>query len=176
MRSKAINADAHLDLNALRQAELKRAMGTFATGVTIVATHHDGLDHGMTCNSFNSVSLDPPMVLWSIRRQSHSLEAFLNGQGYSVSVLGNHQRDLAKHFTKGTPTARFDGISAVRLPSGRRRLADSQAWFDCELAHSVEAGDHYVLIGRILSFASTPGTPLIYVNGVYENAIDDEAL
>lgn len=162
-----MNADAHLNLAALEQAELKRAMGCFATGVTIAATRHGGADHGMTCNSFNTVSLEPAMVLWSIRKQSASRAAFLESGGYTISVLGADQRALAERFTKGAPQARFDGVDAERLPSGRLRVADAIAWFDCELVEAVSAGDHDVLIGRVIAFAARPDAPLLYVHGAF---------
>lgn len=170
-----MTADAHLNMDALRKADLKRAMGSFATGVTIVATRFGGADHAMTCNSFNTVSLDPPMVLWSIRKQSHSLDAFLNGGGYSVSVLGTHQRAIASRFTTGDPTMRLESVETAILSSGRKRLADNQAWFDCTLQQAVEAGDHFILIGRIVAYASDASAPLIYVNGDYANATDKDA-
>jgi len=162
-----MNADAHLNLDAIRTAELKLAMGGFATGVTIVATRHDGADHAMTCNSFNTVSLHPPMVLWSIRKESASRHAFVEGDGYSVSVLGAHQRDLAMHFTQGPPHRRFDDVTADRLETGRLKLSDTVAWFDCALEQVVDAGDHDVLIGRVLAFASTSKPPLLYVHGEF---------
>lgn len=162
-----MNADAHLNLDAIRTAELKRAMGGFATGVTVVATHHDGADHGMTCNSFNTVSLHPPMVLWSIRKESASRPAFENGGGYTVSVLGAHQRALALRFTQGAPQRRFEGVATDRLDTGRLRLSDTVAWFDCRLEQVVDAGDHDVLIGRVLAFASTDKPPLLYVHGAF---------
>lgn len=160
-----MNADAHLNLTALETAELKRAMGCFATGVTIAATHHEGADHGMTCNSFNTVSLDPAMVLWSIRKQSASRAAFLESGGYTISVLGAGQRDLAERFTRGLPQERFDGVGSERLPSGRPCIADAIAWFDCAIEHVLSAGDHDVLVGRVLSFAAAPDAPLLYVHG-----------
>ena len=160
-----MNADAHLNLDALQKAELKRAMGTFATGVTVVATRHDGADYGMTCNSFNTVSLDPPMVLWSIRKESASREAFIRGDGYTVSILAGGQAELARHFTRGLPQRRFVGVDTDRLGTGRLKLSGAVAWFDCALEQIVSAGDHDVLIGRVLSYASRPGEPLLYVHG-----------
>ncbi|MEM8540674.1 MAG: flavin reductase family protein, partial [Pseudomonadota bacterium] len=142
-----MNADANLNLDALNKQALKNAMGCFATGVTVVTTNVDGQDYGMTCNSFNTVSLDPALVLWSIRKESHSRQAFIEGGGYSVSVLGAHQRDMALRFAKGDPLGRFDGVPVVRLPSGRLMLADTVAWFDCTLEQVIDAGDHHVLIG-----------------------------
>lgn len=160
-----MNANAHLNAQAIMTAELKRAMGGFATGVTIVVTSHDGVDHGMTCNSFNTVSLDPPMVLWSIRKESHSREAFVAGGGYSVSVLGDHQQALAMRFAKGEPLQRFAGVDVERLPTGRLKLADTVAWFDCTLEKVVDAGDHDILIGQVIDFASSDKSPLLYVHG-----------
>ncbi|WP_306118609.1 MULTISPECIES: flavin reductase family protein [unclassified Roseitalea] len=160
-----MNADAHLNLDAIRMAELKRAMGGFATGVTIVATSHGGADYGMTCNSFNTVSLDPPLVLWSVRKQSASRAAFTGSSGYTVSVLGSHQQALAERFTHGAPTERFDGVGTTRLPTGRVRLDDAVSWFDCTLEQVVGAGDHDVLIGRVIAFAAGAGEPLVYVHG-----------
>lgn len=162
-----MNADAHLNLTALEQAELKRAMGCFATGVTIAATRHGGADHAMTCNSFNTVSLEPALVLWSIRKQSASRTAFLDGGGYTISVLGAEQQDIAERFTRGAPHRRFDEIAAHRLPSGRLRVSGAIAWFDCELVEAVSAGDHDVLIGRVIGFAAEPAAPLLYVHGAF---------
>ena len=131
---------------------LKDAMTCFATGVTVITTHYNGQDWGMTCNSFNTVSLDPAMVLWSIRKTSNSHHAFLVGGGYTVSVLASDQLDLAMRFTRGTHAERFDGLELTRLASQRARIAGALAWFDCSLDTVVSAGDHDVLIGTVLNF------------------------
>ena len=164
-----MNADAHLNLNALNQKALKEAMGCFATGVTVVTTQFDGGDYGMTCNSFNTVSLDPPLVLWSVRRASASHDAFVRGGGYTVSVLGADQEDIAHRFTRGTPAERFAGLPVMRLPTGRLVIEGAVAWFDCSLDKAIEAGDHDVLIGRVLEFASTSKDPLGYLRGEFRN-------
>lgn len=83
-------------------ADIKDAMSRFATGVTVVTTHYAGEDYGMTCNSFNTVSLEPPMVMWCIRRNSHSHGAFTSGSGYVVNVLAASQEALAMKFTHGS--------------------------------------------------------------------------
>ncbi len=160
-----MNAQANLSLDALRTAELKRAMGCFATGVTVVATHHDGLDHTMTCNSFNTVSLDPALVLWSIRHASMSLAAFRHGGGYSVSILAEDEADLAMQFARGSLADRLAGTETVRMASGRLRLAKAVAWFDCDLVQAVSAGDHDILIGQITDFSAPGGVPLVYAQG-----------
>ena len=81
--------------------ELRDAFGCFATGVTVVTTRYKDEDIGMTCTSFNSVSLDPAMVLWNIQKDAASLEAFHKSGGYTISVLGANQGDLAMRFTQG---------------------------------------------------------------------------
>ena len=160
-----MNADAHINLDTLNHAALKQAMGCFATGVTVVTSTYEGVDHAMTCNSFNTVSLDPPMVLWSVRKASHSHRAFTQGGGYTVSVLAGAQRDLAGKFARGSLEERFAGVPVTRLSSGRLMLSGAVAWFDCAIETVVEAGDHDVLIGRVLGFASNGQAPLGYLRG-----------
>ena len=160
-----MNADAHLNIDALNEAELKRAMGCFATGVTVVSSRHEGIDIGMTCNSFNTVSLDPAMVLWSIRKESGSHEAFTGAVGYTINILAADQRDTAMQFTRGSHAERFESVPTDRLQTGRLMLKDAVAWFDCQTEQIVSAGDHDILIGRVLSFASTTRDPLLYVKG-----------
>lgn len=162
-----MNADAHLNLGALKQQALKEAMGCFATGIAVVTTHFEGGDYGMTCNSFNTVSLDPALVLWSVQRTASSHEAFMKGGGYTVSILGAGQEDIAHRFTRGTPAERFAGLPATRLATGRLVIDHAVAWFDCALENAVEAGDHDVLIGRVLEFASTDGDLLGYLRGEF---------
>lgn len=164
--TEVMNADAHMDREALTLAELKHAMGSFATGIAIVTTRFEGVDYGMTCNSFNTVSLQPALVLWSIQRSTRSYPAFLNGGGYTVSVLSDSQRNLVKQFTLPSYEERFAGVPVTRLPSGRLMIDGAAAWFDCSLENAVEAGDHDVLIGRVGEFASDQArTPIGYVRG-----------
>ncbi|MCI5077116.1 flavin reductase family protein [Oricola sp.] len=162
-----MNADAHLNLETLNHAALKRAMGCFATGIAVVTTQYEGGDFGMTCNSFNTVSLDPPMVLWSVQKTASSHAAFTRSSGYSVSLLAADQRDIAMHFTRGTPAERFSGVATHRLDSGRIVVDGAVAWFDCALDNVVPAGDHDVLIGRVLDFASNDRPALGYLRGQF---------
>jgi flavin reductase (DIM6/NTAB) family NADH-FMN oxidoreductase RutF len=141
---------------------LKDAMGSFTTGVTVVTARFEDRDWGMTCNSFNTVSLDPAMVLWSIRKASTSRDAFIQSGGFVIHVLARHQKDMALRFTSGSHEERFGSVDIERLPSGRPRIADSLAWFDCELVQAVSAGDHDILIGRVLDFGRSAGQGLAY--------------
>ncbi|MEM0898369.1 MAG: flavin reductase family protein [Pseudomonadota bacterium] len=167
-----MNAEAKITLSAEDIDRLKGAMGTFATGVTVVSTHDGEMDHAMTCNSFNTVSLDPPMVLWSIRQESASRDAFRNGNGYTVSVLGADAEATAMKFAVDPLETRYDDIAATRLDSGRLVLDDAVAWFDCALDQVVHAGDHDILIARVLSFQSNDAEPMVYLRGKFTRAAD----
>jgi 3-hydroxy-9,10-secoandrosta-1,3,5(10)-triene-9,17-dione monooxygenase reductase component len=141
---------------------IKDAMSCFTTGVTVVTTHRDGQDCGMTCNSFNTVSLEPAMVLWSIRKTSHSHSVFLKSGHYMVNVLAAHQKELAMRFATGDQASRFAGLNVERGVSQAARLPEVLAWFDCRLANVVSAGDHDILIGEVIGFGSQAGHGLAY--------------
>lgn len=141
---------------------LRDAFSCFATGVTIVTTHYKGKDYGMTCSSFNSVSLEPAMALWNIQKNSLCLEAFENSKSYTVSVLGADQGNLAMHFAGGTQEQRFEGLDHSRLESGRVIIPKCIAWFDCELAQVIDAGDHNILLSHIKDYSNSQGNGLIY--------------
>ncbi|QKV18351.1 flavin reductase family protein [Oricola thermophila] len=160
-----MNADARLEIGEMDHADLKRAMGCFATGIAVVTTRHGGADLGMTCNSFNTVSLEPPLVLWSVRRAAASHDAFVHGGGYTVSILGADQEDIANRFTRGSQEERFADLPVERLPTGRLVIGGAAAWLDCSLENVVEAGDHDILIGRVLEFDSTLKDTLGYLRG-----------
>ncbi len=133
-------------------AGYRKALSCFATGVTVVTTHWADQDWGMTCNSFNSVSLEPRLVLWSIRRASHSLEAFTQAGHFTISVLAESQQALAGQFATGSMSERFAGAPTQRQPSGGLRLDGCAAWFDCQLHQLIEAGDHCILLGAVTDF------------------------
>ena len=132
-------------------AQLKDAMSRFVTGVTVVTTRFEGQDYGMTCNSFNTVSLEPALVMWCIRKTSGSYAAFTQSEGYTVNILAAHQADVAMSFTQGSHAERFTPLTEQHAPSGLRTIAGAAAWFDCELVQIVSAGDHDILIGKVLA-------------------------
>jgi len=141
---------------------IKDAMSCFSTGVTVVTTHDAGEDWGMTCSSFNTVSLEPAMVLWSIRTNSLSHPAFLRSGKYMVNVLAAKQKELAIRFAQGPQPARFAGLPLVRGASRCPRLPEALAWFDCQVTQVVKAGDHDILIGEVKDFGMHAGHPLVY--------------
>ena len=133
-------------------ADYRKALSCFATGVTVISSRWQDSDWGMTCNSFASVSLEPRLVLWSIRKAATSLEAFTQSSGFSVSVLSQPQQPLARQFASGDMAARFAGVDVVRQSTDRLRLTQALAWFDCSLHQLVDAGDHHIVIGQVQDF------------------------
>jgi 3-hydroxy-9,10-secoandrosta-1,3,5(10)-triene-9,17-dione monooxygenase reductase component len=153
-------------IQADRQQALKDTMAALTSGVVVVTAVHEGHDWGMTCSSFTTVSLDPALVLWCLHRGSASHAAFTRpaaqGGGYCVSVLAGEQAELAMAFARGSQAERFDGVALERTATGRARLAGARAWFDCTLHENLGAGDHDILIGRILDFGLAEGESLAY--------------
>ncbi len=144
------------------QRSLRQALGCFATGVTVVTTQFEGQDYGMTCSSFNAVSLDPALVLWSLQQACGSRDAYLGGGGYTVSVLSAKQAALAMHFARGSQEERFAAIATEQAPSGRIIVRDCVAWFDCDLHQVVTAGDHDILLGNVQAYECAQGEGLIF--------------
>ncbi len=147
--------------------ELRRAFGAFATGVTIVTTADgNGGVFGFTANSFTSVSIDPPLVLVSISKASYGLPIFTRASGFAVNILAEHQRALSNQFaTRGSD--KFAGTSWHSAQSGSPIFEHVVAWFDCEYFQQVDAGDHKLLIGKVLEFGYNYDTPLGFCRGAY---------
>ena len=141
-------------------SSIKDAMSCFTTGVTVVTTHFENQDWAMTCNSFNTVSMDPALVLWSVGKGAFSTRACTQSSGFLVNILSLEQRDLAIKFSTGSQADRFKDEPIERMKSQRTKLSLSLAWFDCEIEQRVSAGDHDILIGRVLEFGTSNGVGL----------------
>lgn len=146
---------------------LRDAFGSFATGVTIVTTTGPGgVDIGLTANSFSSVSLDPPMVLWSLARTSLNMEAFRNSRHFAVHILSADQEALSGRFaSKGID--RFAELTLDRGPDGIPMLQECMARFACKLAYQYEGGDHVIFVGEIVDFSHSAQEPLVFHGGRY---------
>lgn len=142
--------------------DYKKALACFGTGVTVITAHHEWQDVGMTCNSFSSVSLNPALVLWCIRKAASSLMAFTESNGFMVNVLAHDQQALAMQFATGNMTERFMGVPAERHHSDRLRLAGTVAWFDCDLHQLVDAGDHLIVLGKVRDYGWSNTPALAY--------------
>lgn len=145
----------------------RTALGTFTTGVTIITTQaEDGSPVGITANSFNSVSLNPPLVLWSLSKKARSLPVFSTGKHWNVHVLSTEQESLSGRFaTQGEDKfaeIQFDnGVSEAPL------LQDCTARFQCRTAFQYEGGDHVIFVGEVLAFDHSERAPLAFQSGQY---------
>jgi flavin reductase (DIM6/NTAB) family NADH-FMN oxidoreductase RutF len=148
--------------------EFRTALGMFATGVTIVtARTAEGEVIGLTANSFNSVSLDPPLVLWSLSRAAASLAVFAAGSHYAINVLAADQKALAERFAmKGAD--RFSGVSFEQGAGGAPLLHGAAATFECFNRSRYEEGDHVIFVGEVERCAHRVGAaPLLFHGGRY---------
>ncbi len=154
-----------------RARRFRTALGAFATGVTIVTTRDaDGMDIGLTANSFNSVSLDPPMVLWSLAKSARSLSAFLATSHFAVHVLAADQEELSLRFaTRGTE--KFSGIELERGVGQVPLLRGCSARFQCRTALRHEAGDHMIFVGEVAEFDHSELPELLFHRGRYSLAV-----
>ncbi|WP_424971823.1 flavin reductase family protein [Dinoroseobacter sp. S76] len=150
--------------------ELRKAFGTFMTGVTVVtARDPGGAPLGFTANSFTSVSLDPPLVLVCLATASANYEAFTTAQGFAVNILSEGQTALSNTFARPAED-RFAEVSWQAGPHGAPILDGVSAWFDCAMHQTVAAGDHVVLIGEVRAFDHSPTPGLGYARGAYVTA------
>ena len=145
----------------------RRALGNFATGVTVVtAADASGRKVGVTANSFNSVSLDPPLVLWSIDKRSSSHGVFEEASHFAVNVLAADQIDLSNNFARPKDD-RFAEIAYAPGEGGAPVFADCAARFHCEKYQQVDGGDHWIMIGKVVAFDDFGRSPLLYHQGAY---------
>lgn len=150
------------------QPEFRTALGMFATGVTIVtARTAEGELVGLTANSFNSVSLDPPLVLWSLARAAASLPAFSTGSHYAINILAADQRDLAKRFA-AKDVDRFADVVFVEGIGGAPLLAGAAATFECFNRSRYSEGDHVIFVGEVERCSHRAGaSPLLFHGGKF---------
>jgi flavin reductase (DIM6/NTAB) family NADH-FMN oxidoreductase RutF len=146
---------------------LRKALGRFATGVTIITCRdQSGLPIGLTANSFSALSLDPPLVLWSLRRASPSLAAFASARYFSVNVLAETQVELSRRFASSVADKFAEGHWTPGLGEVPV-LGACAAVFECELHAQQEAGDHQLFIGRVRRMADLAVAPLLFQGGHY---------
>lgn len=150
--------------------ELRRAFGQFATGVTVVTTRaEDGRRIGVTANSFTSLSLEPPLVLWCISKNAPSLPAFESANHFAVNVLCANQHYLSRQFA--TPADdKFAGVDVREGPGGVPLLIGSLAHYVCRSVRHIDAGDHVIVIGEVERFDTFEGEPLVFHSGSYRLA------
>jgi flavin reductase (DIM6/NTAB) family NADH-FMN oxidoreductase RutF len=156
--------------------ELRRAFSCFATGVTVITgIDQNGKPVGITISSFNTVSLNPPLVLWSIGSQSDLCNSFRIGQKQLIHVLDVNQKDLALVFAKQLDKNNIQMEHQIK-PSGLMRLANCLAYFECETIAVHEGGDHHIIVARVLSIEQDSDRhPLLFAQSQFNQlALDPE--
>lgn len=148
---------------------LRQVFGSFATGVAVITTQ-DGNEtpYGLTVSSFNTVSLDPPLILWSQSKHAGSHSAFYQTERFAISILAEHQTDISNHFSSrledkfATLEADLDydfcGLPVIR---------DSRAWLHCHTVSRIDGGDHTIYLAQVLKTAHCQYEPLIFFSGRY---------
>ena len=151
--------------NKLDLQEFKRALSCFATGIAVVtALDSDGNKVGMTVSSFNSVSLDPPLILWSIANDANSYSVFTDAEYFAVNVLAMHQDHLSSQFAqKGGD--KFQGLECRSGINGVPVLPEYAACFECSTEQIFNGGDHKIIVGRVLKLDDRESDPLIFYRG-----------
>ena len=157
--------------------KFRHALGAFPTGVTVVTTiDSDGQPIGFTANSFSSVSLDPRLVLICIDKASFNIEAFTESAHFAVNILSEKQQQISTTFASPVDD-RFADVNWTSKTTGCPIITDTVAWFDCVKDNCVDAGDHYILLGKVVEFDSTIITPLVFLRGNYVNlALEQQML
>ena len=147
--------------------QFRESLSAFVTGVTIVTTSSANNEKvGMTVNSFNSVSLDPPLILWSIGRDSNCFDTFMNAQSFAVHVLTKNQAALSDKFAQ-TGVNKFKDIVCNTGLNGIPILSDFSVCFQCTTRNLYDGGDHVIIVGQVESIENKDQEPLVFYKGSY---------
>lgn len=165
-RSPVESGDPRVETDGFR-----RSLAEFATGVTVIATSVDGERFGLTSNSFASVSLEPPLVLWSIRRESKSFAAFAACSHFAVNILAEDQIELSQRFARSGPD-KFRDIDCQTGQGDAPLFAGVAASFECVRTQTYDGGDHLILVGQVLRYSRYDRQPLLFVKGRYAVSAD----
>ena len=148
-------------------AQFRQALSQFATGVTVITTRlADGSFRGLTASSFNSVSLDPPLVLWSLGNGANSLPIFTGNSHYVINILNAEQGELAQLFSRRTEKP-FEGVEYELSRTGQPILKGASAWFECHNRSRYPEGDHVIFVGEVEDCAFAPQPALIFHAGQF---------
>ena len=162
------------DSSQIDPRDFRNALGTYATGVTIItAAAPDGKPYGLTCNSFASVSLNPPLVLWSLVVYSSSLTIFQNASHFTVNVLGASQQALASKFAKSSDD-KFTDVDWTPGLGGAPVLAESVANFQCRSVNRYYGDDHVIFLGAVEAYTYNTQEPLLFAQGAFGRFLADD--
>jgi flavin reductase (DIM6/NTAB) family NADH-FMN oxidoreductase RutF len=162
MNTRSLRASAR----GFDSAHFRQALSQFATGVTVITTRlADGSFRGLTASSFNSVSLDPPLVLWSLGAGANSLPVFSGTSHYVINILSAGQQDLAMRFSRRTETDPFDDVDYALSRTGLPILKGAAAWFECHNRSRYPEGDHVIFVGEVEACDVQPQAGLLFHGG-----------
>lgn len=168
--SKSHSVDDHgfdpAESNAETQRAFRNALGQFATGVTVITgLAPNGERVGITVTSFNSLSLDPPLILWSLGRDGGSFSCFQVGAAFTVNVLAGEQKHLAERFASvGIP--KFEGVETHPGHAQAPLIAGCAAYFECQVEARHPGGDHDIIVGRVHRLSNVGSDPLVFHKGI----------
>ena len=146
---------------------LRQALGTFVTGVTVITTRDPaGKAYGLTANSFSTVSLEPPLILWSQSKRAGSYAVFKGTDEFAISILAEHQADVSTLFASSIDD-KFEGVPVDQGFCGLPVIEGSSAWLHCRSVSQFDGGDHTVYIGEVLKVARSDRLPLVFGGGRY---------
>lgn len=144
------------------QVDFKKAMGNYPTGVTVITTlNQENKPIGMTVNSFASVSLNPLLILWSIDKKSSALKGFLEGEHFCVNILSDNQANLCALFASKVSN-RFEQCDWYQSESRLPLLRGAVSHLECQTVNKIDAGDHFILIGKVFNIHHEDKNPLLY--------------
>jgi flavin reductase (DIM6/NTAB) family NADH-FMN oxidoreductase RutF len=157
---------------SLTQLDFRKAMGSFATGVTVITVDHEGEVHGMTANAFTSVSLDPMLVLVCVDHRARTHAHLHARKRFGVNVLASHQKPISEYYAKSLERhqhAEAVGARFERTEHGTPVLQDAIAYLECRLHTAQDAGDHTIFIAEVEDVVVRDGEPLLFVRGKYRH-------
>jgi flavin reductase (DIM6/NTAB) family NADH-FMN oxidoreductase RutF len=156
---------------SVAQAEFRKAMGSFATGVTVITVDYEGEIHGMTANAFSSVSLDPLLVLVCVDQRARTHAHLHARKRFGVNVLAENQHAVSEYYARPSPTHRYAeqeaGARFDRTEHGTPVLNGALAYLECRLHSAQDAGDHTIFIAEVEDVVVREGEPLLYFRGEY---------
>jgi flavin reductase (DIM6/NTAB) family NADH-FMN oxidoreductase RutF len=155
-----------IPLDKTDMQKLRNCLGRFATGVMVVTCNGSEGPCGITANSFSSVSLEPPLILWNIAKVAHSLEAYLAAKHFAINILAADQGSLSHHFAQSDHTA-FDGVPYEMSGNGVPLLPGTLACIECRTHAIHDCGDHHIIIGEIQQYRYDHADPLLFYAGEY---------
>lgn len=153
----------------------REALGTFPTGVVVATTRGDGgAPVGLTISSFNSVSLDPALILWSIALDAPSIGAFRTHTSFAINILSSEQKSICMQFSQSAED-KFANVDWIEGYDGAPVLTDAMATLECKVYRRYEGGDHEILVGEVMKISTSDKQPLVYHRGKFVELADTAA-